>query len=100
MGVLVRSTPLPKPNASAPTTVPTPKRYEPKENGTVYLFCHQNERSSSSRVSPHNAVSPTFPGHAPAGQPTGIATNRVASLDLTRANATRLPRLWTPVSAL
>jgi hypothetical protein len=33
--VCVRSTPPPKPKASVPTTVPTPIRYEPKENGML-----------------------------------------------------------------
>jgi hypothetical protein len=33
IAVLLRKTPPPKPKASAPTTVPTPSRYEFKENG-------------------------------------------------------------------
>jgi hypothetical protein len=35
MAVFVKTTPPPKPNASAPTTVPTPKRYDVKENGMM-----------------------------------------------------------------
>jgi hypothetical protein len=35
IAVCVRSTPPPKPKASVPTTVPTPIRYEPKENGML-----------------------------------------------------------------
>jgi hypothetical protein len=31
IAVLVRSTPPPNPNPSAPTTVPTPRRYDDKE---------------------------------------------------------------------
>jgi hypothetical protein len=45
MAVLVRSTPPPKPKANAPTTVPTPRRYEDKEKGIdISLFTEANAR--------------------------------------------------------
>src|SRR5260370_36593794 len=45
MAVFVISTPPPKPNASAPTTVPTPKRYDPSENGMDASVVRQDERA-------------------------------------------------------
>ena len=45
IAVLVRSTPPPNPNPSAPTTVPTPRRYDDKEKGIVVsVFTKANAR--------------------------------------------------------
>jgi hypothetical protein len=39
MAVFVKSTPPPNPNTSAPTTVPTPNRYDVIENDMIHLRC-------------------------------------------------------------
>jgi hypothetical protein len=43
------STPLPTPNASAPTTVPTPSKYEPKENGIATSVINKTESERANR---------------------------------------------------
>ena len=49
MAVCVRNTPLPKPKATAPTTVPTPSRYEPKENGILASTAVRNTNARIAR---------------------------------------------------
>jgi hypothetical protein len=49
MAVLVNNTPPPKPKAKAPTTVPTPRRYEYKENGMIIPFGSSKANAQSAR---------------------------------------------------
>src|ERR1022692_607386 len=56
MAVLVRTTPPPKPRASAPTTVPTPAKYVVIEKGMVTSSVRKRTRESRERFRAHTRL--------------------------------------------